>query len=470
MLKQHNQLMLSFLVLADALAVTCAWLASYWLRFKYLPIDPTKGMPAIQEAFLPMLPFVVLAHLIIFWRVGLYRPRRVNSLWSEVRDILKALVVAVVAVIVIDYAFPQSHKTSRRFIATYAVMGATSFVLFRMSARLLLRTLRERGYNRRRAAIIGSGRSAQRLLLALQRNRWTGIDVAYFVDDHRRERPGHLRDIPVYGPFSELGRLTDEEPIDAVFIALPAEQAHLTNTLLEQLETTMADVRIVPEMNPFYTMRPNVGELDGVPILSLRQSPLYGWNAMVKRGFDVVVGSICLLIAGLPMLVIAAAVKLTSPGPVFYRQRRFGLDGQRFDLIKFRTMRQNAERESGAVWAQADDPRRTAVGALLRRTSLDELPNLFNVLAGHLSLVGPRPERPEFISQFKHEIPRYMLRHKIKAGMTGYAQVRGHRGQQGSLRKRIQHDLHYIEHWSLLLDIRILLQTVFGVWFSRHET
>jgi exopolysaccharide biosynthesis polyprenyl glycosylphosphotransferase len=176
-----------------------------------------------------------------------------------------------------------------------------------------------------------------------------------------------------------------------------------------------------------------------------------------------------LLIAALPMAAIAIAVKLSSPGPVFYRQRRVGFDGRPFDLIKFRTMRVDAEKDSGPVWATQDDPRRTPIGRFLRRTSLDELPNLFNVLAGDLSLVGPRPERPEFIEQFRSEIPRYMLRHKIKAGMTGYAQVRGLRGQT-SLRKRIQHDVHYIKHWSILLDIRILLQTVFGVWFSRHET
>jgi exopolysaccharide biosynthesis polyprenyl glycosylphosphotransferase len=231
----------------------------------------------------------------------------------------------------------------------------------------------------------------------------------------------------------------------------------------------MADVRIVQDTNPAFTMRPNVSLLDGVPILSLRQTPLYGWNAVLKRAFDVIVGVTCLLIAAVPMLFIAAAIKLSSRGPVFYRQRRMGLDGHEFTMLKFRSMRSDAERHSGAVWAATNDDRRTSVGRVLRRTSLDELPNLFNVLAGHMSLVGPRPERPELIERFKHEIPNYMLRHKMKAGMTGYAQIKGLRGNT-SLKKRIQHDVHYIRHWSLGLDVRILAQTVAGVWFSRHET
>jgi Undecaprenyl-phosphate glucose phosphotransferase len=469
MLRQYNQAMLTLLVIADALAVSCAWLASYWLRFEYLPIDPSKGRPAITDAFLPMLPFVVLAHLIAFYRVGLYRPRRVVSVWADTRDALKAFLVALVAVIVIDYAFPATAKTSRWFLLTYAALGSLSFALFRMCVRLTLHQLRQHGFNRRSAAVVGSGRAAQRLMQALHRHKWTGLDVAYFVDDRPQGSSGELQGVPIVGPLDGLRQIVEERPVDAVFVALPAEQMPRSDDVLAALDATAADVRIVPEFDPLYALRPEVGTLDGIPIVSLRQSPLQGANVMLKRVFDLVVGSVCLLLAAPLMLVIAALVKLTSPGPVFYRQVRTGLDGRQFKLMKFRTMRVNAEQESGPVWAARDDQRRTPVGRFLRRTSLDELPNLFNVLAGQMSLVGPRPERPEFIEQFRHEIPRYMLRHKIKAGMTGYAQVRGHRGDS-SLRKRIQHDVYYLRHWSLGLDTRILLQTVFGVWFSKHET
>ncbi len=465
MLKQHHQLVLVLLVVADALAIGSAWLGSYWLRFAFLPIDPAKGVPALGDKFLPMLPLVVIAHLVIFRRLHLYRPRRSEGLWREVRDVLKAFVVAVVVVVLIDYALPEPNKISRRFIATYAVVGSVLFTVLRLSVRLLARGLRQHGLNRRYAAIVGSGRMAQRLLQALRRNRWTGFDVAYFVDD--RASPGELLGVPVRGPLAQLGAIVEQYPVDSVFIALPASQSQRTADALTALSQSMADVRLVPDTNPAYAMRPDVSQLDGVPILSLRQTPLYGYNAVVKRIFDVVAGTAFLLVALLPMAVIAVLIELTSSGPVLYRQRRMGLDGQQFMMLKFRTMRADAE-AGGPVWSQTADARRTRIGAFLRRTSLDELPNLLNVLAGHMSLVGPRPERPEFIAEFRHEIPNYMLRHKMKAGMTGYAQIRGWRGNT-SLHKRIQHDMYYIRNWSLGLDIRILLKTLGSVWFSRHE-
>jgi Undecaprenyl-phosphate glucose phosphotransferase len=461
--------MLGLLILADAAAVAVAWLLSYWLRFKYLPVSPVKGVPGLTDKFLPMLGPVIVAHLIVFARVHLYRPRRSDRPFRETRDIIKAFCVAVIIVIVIDYLMPQTYKISRGFVATYAVVGTACFTLFRGTLRVVLHALRRRGYNQRSAAIIGSGRNAQRLFLTLERHNWTGLHVVYFVDERQPDRPGNLRGVPVRGPLSDLARIVEQHPVDSIFIALQADQSHKVDDVIRTLGTSMADIRIVPEVNPYAAMRPAVSNLDGIPILSLRESPLYGSNAILKRVFDLVVGSVCLVIAAVPMAIIALAVKLTSPGPVLYRQRRMGLDGREFMMLKFRTMRTNAEAETGPVWAGRDDGRRTRLGAFLRRTSLDELPQLFNVLIGDMSLVGPRPERPEFIDQFRQEVPRYMLRHKMKAGMTGYAQVKGLRGNT-SLKKRIQHDVHYINNWSLGLDLRILMQTVGGVWFSRHET
>lgn len=468
MLKQYNHLMLAALVVADACAVALAWLASYWIRFYagWLPIDPEKGIPTLADKFLPALPLVVAAHLIIFARLRLYRPRREHTILSETRDIVKAFFVALVAVVGIDYLMPESNKISRLFLVTYAVFATTLFALFRGVVRVLLRLARGHGFNRRSAAIVGAGRSAQLLVRALRRNKWTGYEVAYLIDDARPGRESVL-ELPVCGPLSAIPTLLRERPVDAVFIALPQDQAQHTNAVLRQLETSFADVRVVPEIDPEFALRPQVSELDGIAILSLRQTPLIGSNAMLKRAFDLAIGSICLMIAGLPMLIIAIATRLDSRGPILYRQRRVGLDGREFEMLKFRTMRPDAER-GVPVWSQAADDRRTRVGAFLRRTSLDELPNLINVLRGEMSLVGPRPERPEFIDQFKHEIPRYMLRHKMKAGMTGFAQMRGYRGAT-SLKKRIQHDVHYIRHWSLWLDVRIFFQTLVGVWFSRHE-
>ncbi|MEP0847531.1 MAG: undecaprenyl-phosphate glucose phosphotransferase [Phycisphaerae bacterium] len=467
MLKQHNQFMLSLLMIADACAVATAWILSYWLRFTFLYVDPGKGVPELARLYLPVLPLIVVAHIFIFYRMRLYRPRRSDRLFGETRDILKAFVAAVIVVILIDYALPHSSKISRRFIATYAVVGTLCFATFRLAVRLSLRALRRRGYNRRTAVIVGSGRTAQRLHAALERNAWTGTHVLAYIDDRSADAPGEIRGVPVIGPLSTLPVIVERQRIDTVYVALPNDAAGRVNEVLELLEHDMCDVRLVPEIDPGYAMRPNVSELDGVPILSLRQAPLYGSNALLKRAFDLVVGAFFLVVAAVPMVIIAALIRLSSPGPVLYRQRRMGLDGREFDIFKFRTMRADAESD-GPVWSQRSDPRRTRIGRFLRRTSLDELPNLLNVIKGDMSLVGPRPERPEFIAQFRQEIPRYMLRHKMKAGMTGYAQIRGWRGET-SLRKRIQHDVHYIKNWSLALDVRILLQTLLFGWFSRHE-
>ena len=224
---------------------------------------------------------------------------------------------------------------------------------------------------------------------------------------------------------------------------------------------------MVPDIIRFASLRGGVEEFEGVPFIHLRESPLYGWNQLFKRGFDLVFGGLTLILAAPLMAAIAVAIRLISPGPIFYRQERMGLDGQRFRMLKFRTMPVDAEARSGPVWAQPGDPRRTRLGSLLRRFSLDELPQLLNVLRGEMSLVGPRPERPVFVEEFRRKIPGYMLRHKVKAGITGWAQVNGWRGNT-SLERRIEYDLHYIERWSLGFDLKILLLTLLTIFRGRN--
>jgi exopolysaccharide biosynthesis polyprenyl glycosylphosphotransferase len=227
------------------------------------------------------------------------------------------------------------------------------------------------------------------------------------------------------------------------------------------------DVRVVPDLHQYMTLRGGVEDFDGLPMVRIQDSPMAGWNRVSKRVFDVAVSSLMLVVFSPVILLTALLVKVFAPGPVFYRQSRMGFDGRVFEMLKFRTMRVDAEKETGAVWASRDDPRRTPLGRVLRELSLDELPQLLNVLRGDMSVVGPRPERPELIEQFKKQIPRYMLRHKVKAGLTGLAQVRGFRGNT-SLEKRIESDLYYIEHWTIGLDLEILLRTIPAVLFGRE--
>jgi Undecaprenyl-phosphate glucose phosphotransferase len=269
------------------------------------------------------------------------------------------------------------------------------------------------------------------------------------------------------GTYSDLRAVLDAQPVDHVVLALAHEDYGRLAGLLDAVGDEPVTIHVVPDLLRFASLRGGVEQFEGMPFIHLRESPLYGWSSLVKRVFDFAF-SLAILAAIWPLLLaLAAAVRLSSPGPIFYRQERMGLDGRRFQMLKFRTMRADAERQTGPKWAEPSDERRTGLGALLRRFSLDELPQFFNVIRGEMSVVGPRPERPVFVEQFRQTVPGYMLRHKVKSGITGWAQVHGLRGNT-SLEKRIQYDIEYIERWSVWLDLKIIAMTVVRVLVDRN--
>jgi Undecaprenyl-phosphate glucose phosphotransferase len=319
-----------------------------------------------------------------------------------------------------------------------------------------LRFLRRSGFNASLAVVVGTGRVARKTANALQQAGWTGMSVAGFVEDQPNRRPSDLK---ILGATDELPELIKQHRIGHVFIALPLNRYHEARRVFDILSQHVVDVRLVVDAPDMAGLSLTTTVLEGLTVVGLRESPHVGLNVLVKRAMDIVLSFLGLVVLAPVLALIAALVKLTSKGSVLYRQERCGFNGERFDMLKFRTMCEDAEAESGPVWADAADPRRTAFGAFLRKTSLDELPQLFNVLLGDMSLVGPRPERPVFIEQFRRTIPNYMARHAVKAGMTGWAQVNGWRGNT-SLRKRVQFDLYYISHWNPWFDIRILALTV----------
>ena len=286
-----------------------------------------------------------------------------------------------------------------------------------------------------------------------------GLRAVGFVDDAPGKRAAQHRGVPVLGTTAEVARIVDERGVDTVFLALPLDAHRTMLTVLQDVGRTVADVRVVPDLLQYITFRAGVEDLDGLPVVHLTQVPLTGWMSLVKRTLDIGISAAALAALSPALAAIAAAIRLSDGGPVLYRQRRMGLDGRPFDILKFRSMVVGAEEESGPTWASPDDPRRTRLGRFLRRWSLDELPQFLNVFRGEMSLVGPRPERPEFVREFKEKFPQYMLRHRVRAGITGWAQVHGWRGNT-SLSKRIEYDLYYIENWSLSLDIKILWMTL----------
>jgi exopolysaccharide biosynthesis polyprenyl glycosylphosphotransferase len=340
-------------------------------------------------------------------------------------------------------------------ILYFWALSIVTLSLWRATFREGLRVARRQGLNRRRAIVVGGGGPVAELVTALRRRPDVGIQLLGLVGESTDE----VASLPWLGKFEEVRSVLDQQQVDVVFVALPHGEYGRLGAILREIGDDPVTIHLVPDVYGLATLRGGIEEFEGVPLIHLRESPLHGWNLVLKRGTDLLVASVALIVAAPLMAALALAIRATSPGPALLRQERMGLDGRRFTMLKFRTMRQDAETESGPVWAIENDPRRTPLGAFLRRWSLDELPQLLNVVRGQMSLVGPRPERPVFVEEFRRRFPGYMLRHKVKAGVTGWAQINGWRGNT-SLEKRLEYDLYYIERWSLAFDLRILVQTL----------
>lgn len=456
MLTRYQRTVGNLLCVADAAIMVGAWLLAYWQRFFALPIAMTKGLPPFQT-YSALAPLVAMLWMVVFTWMRVYEPHRMMGRVREVRLVLKAHGVALLLFIAITYFF-DDYKYSRLVMFWFGASGAVLLGLFRYSLRSGLRLLRARGRNLRTLIAVGEGPTLEGMVQRLERFPELGVRVHGVVTSEQSTATS-ICGKPVLGRFDSLAEIVARTPIDEVLIALPPRQQHKLDHVLELLKKETVDIGLVPDVHRYVTLGCAVEDFDGVPVVRLNDSPLIGWAAIAKRVTDMVVSLIALVVFSPLLLLLAMLVKLTSPGPVLYAQERMGLDGRTFRMIKFRSMRIQAEAQSGAVWAKPGDDRCTPLGAIMRKTSLDELPQLWNVLRGDMSLVGPRPERPVFVHKFRSEIPNYMLRHKVKAGITGWAQINGWRGNT-SLDRRIECDLFYIRNWSYLLDLKILTLTL----------
>ena len=459
MLKAHSRVFEQLMLVGDLVLVAGCWLAAYVIRFYVIGGVPVRPF---ENYALQLLPILVVWGL-AFKAFDLYRPHRLGSHLAEWFDIAKASTLGVLVLVSSMTFIFRDYDYSRIVILLFWAMSIVAASFSRAVFREALRVARRRGYNQRYAVVIGGGEPAAEVLRVLRRRPDVGIRVRGFLGDKREGVEGARW----LGAPEDIRRVLDSESIDIVIIALPHGDYPRLTEILSQIGDEPVAIHLVPDIFSLASLRGGIEEFETLPIIHLRESPLYGWNLVLKRGFDVVVGAAALLMALPLMAVIAAVVRATSPGPILYRQERMGLDGRRFHMLKFRTMRPDAEADSGPTWAVPDDPRRTAIGAWLRRFSLDELPQLVNVLRGEMSLVGPRPERPSFVEDFRRRVPGYMLRHKVKAGITGWAQINGWRGNT-SIERRIEYDLYYIERWSLAFDLSILLQTLWLGFRNRN--
>ncbi len=465
MLKKYNQVFITFLFISDLFFVSLSWLLAYLLRFESGFIEVTKDIPSWGQ-HLPLLVIILLVCGAIFNFVGLYQPKRLSPLPHEIFDIIKALTLSIFVFVFLTYFFKE-YRYSRLTILSFWVLSICFISLTRFFSRSLLKSLRRKNFNLRFVLIVGEGDLGQKLLQSFQGHPELGLKAIGFLSDTPEKVGSTIRGVKVLGTHEDLHPVLNQGGIDLVFIALPFHLHQKIKDILTSLKNELVNIKVVSDLYDFITLRGGVDELDGLPIINIQDTPLHGLGKITKRALDMILSAAGLLILSPLMGLIALLIKGTSPGPVFFRQERMGFDGEIFGMLKFRSMIVDAERETGSVWARPNDTRRTPIGRLLRKTSLDELPQLFNVLKGEMSLVGPRPERPELIDKFKDNIPNYMLRHKIKAGMTGWAQINGWRGNT-SLEKRIEHDLYYIENWSVSFDLRILFMTLWKGLISKH--
>lgn len=466
MLKKHSKFFETLVLLLDWITLSCSWILAYLLRFYYLPVIPvSKGIPPFIT-YLTLLVIMLPLWYIVFKAFGLYRPRRISSKIAEGMNIATATSIAIVILVTLTF-FVRQYEFSRLTFLYFWINCVIFLSIERILFRELLRFIRKRGYNLRHALIVGTGSLGQDVTDKVHGHPELGIKIRGFLSEDNSQIGNELKGFKVLDTFENIRSVVMNQKIDMVLITLPLNAHEKLKDILNDIGDEMVSIMLIPDLLELATLRGGIGEFEGMPVISLRDTPLYGWNIVVKRVTDFVL-SITILLAVSPlMLVISFLVKVTSRGPVFYSQERMGLDGKIFSMLKFRTMEIQAEKETGPVWAAKNDSRRTSIGTFLRKTSMDELPQFFNVLKGDMSIVGPRPEREFFIQQFRDKVPKYMLRHKMKAGITGWAQISGWRGNT-SLEKRIECDLYYIENWSLRLDLAIMWLTIWRGLVNKH--
>ena len=464
MFKRHNQLFTALRVLLDALLVAAAFAGAYALRFGSPKTWPFPDLPQPRETL------IVGALAVVLWplslrAMGLYRPQRHKTPLDEVFGVFKATLAAGLLLVALTY-FVREYRYSRGMLALFTALSFLGVSLARVFFKELLQFLRRRGYNLRYILVLGAGRLARQALEQIDLHRELGFRPVGCLSVTRKRVGTSVAGAEVIGTLRDLRGVLTSRGVDQVMVALPSRSMHHLPRIMEVCADTTVDVKLVPDVYQYATLFGGLEEFGGLPIVNLQSTGVLGINALAKRAFDFCLSLAMLALLSPALLVMAIVVKATSSGTVLFAQERVGLDGKPFRMLKFRTMRADAE-AAGPQFAERADPRVTPIGAWLRRTSLDELPQLWNVFKGDMSLVGPRPERPVFIDQFRRRIPRYQLRHMVKSGMTGWAQIHGLRGNT-SIQKRVEYDLYYIEHWSLLLDLKILARTIAFGFLSRN--
>ena len=454
-------------VVMDALITTISYALAYVVKFYFLEAG-TLGVGVLppKDYFIVLL-FLVPAYVLLYYLCNVYGPKRTVKKHREIGSIIKANTVGIVLYIVILYLFVQEINYSRSMMAIFYVLNIVITTISRIILRKTLHSMRKRGYNLKHVLVVGYSRAAESYIDRLQWNPQWGYVVCGVLDDIV-PKDTLYKGVKVLGEIDCLTEMLQNNQLDEIAIALSLRDYDRLEEIVNICEKSGVHTKFIPDYNSLIPSSPYTEELMGLPVINIRYVPLSNTgNMFIKRAMDIVASLLGIIIVSPLLLIIAIAVKVSSPGPIIFKQERVGLHNKPFYMYKFRSMEQQTESDEKKAWTVKNDPRVTCIGKIIRKTSLDELPQLFNILKGDMSLVGPRPERPLFVEKFKEEIPRYMIKHQVRPGLTGWAQVNGYRGDT-SIRKRIEYDLYYIENWTLGFDIKIILLTFITGFINKN--
>ena len=466
MIKDNQKVFNRALVLLDALITAGSLVLGYVIKFYVLLNGPGLGVLPLRD-YIFLLVFIIPGYILIYYKVGVYTPKRTVRRRFEIFDIVKANAFGMAALIIVIYLVRRDFPYARSVLALFLALNCFLTGLSRVFLRKILQSFRKKGYNAKHVLLVGYSRAAEEYVNRILENPQWGYVVSGFLDDH--VPVGTLyKGVPVQATIEALPKMLEENEWDEVAITLSLRDYDYLGEIVGICEKSGVHTKFIPDYNSMIPTRPYTEDLMGLPVINIRYVPLTNMgNAFIKRTADILGALFGILVTSPIMLVCAILVKLSSPGPVIFKQERVGLHNKTFSMYKFRSMAMQAPSEERKAWTTRDDPRVTRVGRIMRKTSLDELPQLFNILKGDMSLVGPRPERPLFVEKFKEEIPRYMVKHQVRPGLTGWAQVNGYRGDT-SIRKRIEYDIYYIENWTMWFDVKIIIMTFFTGFVNKN--
>jgi len=463
-LREYSTVVDLLMRLLDSVAILVGGLSAHMLLAPEItPTTPFRG--TMVAAFILVL--------LMFPKLGFYRAWRGSSYFAEVRLVTSGLVMLYAVLATLIYAADLGTSILPSVMTTWFVINWVLLVTFRILLRAALRKLRARGYNTRRVVVVGSGRLVRRVADRIRNESWTGLKVVSCIDAKHGFVPCSADEQAPSAsvPLDGLAEYVADSGIDQIWLAFPMREEEQIKRVLHTLRHCTADIRMVPDIFEFFLLNHSMSEVAGLPVINLRATPLVGMNRIVKEVEDRLLGLLILALISPVMVALAIGVKLSSPGPVLFKQKRHGWDGKPIEVWKFRSMKVHEEKTGHVTQASRNDSRITPYGAFIRRTSLDELPQFINVVQGTMSIVGPRPHAIEHNEQYKHLVDQYMLRHKVKPGITGWAQINGYRGETDTLdkmQKRVEHDLYYIDNWSPWLDIKIIVLTLFKGFVHRN--